>query len=123
MVTNTGNVTVKEGTLEDDHADLSAETFELAPGVSKTVTYKYIVTQDDVDAGSIVNVVKANAKAVRGDAPKEATATATVTTEAAEAELAITKTATPTSGVTVGDEIDYTVTVTNSGNVTVNTTS
>ena len=121
VVTNTGNVTVKEGTLEDDHADLSAETFELAPGVSKTVTYKYIVTQDDVDAGSIVNVVKANAKAVRGDAPKEATATATVTTEAAEAELAITKTATPTSGVTVGDEIDYTVTVTNSGNVTVNT--
>ena len=36
---NEGNVTVKAGTLEDDHADLSAETFELAPGESKEVSF------------------------------------------------------------------------------------
>ena len=32
QVKNTGNVSVKDGVLEDDHADLSGETFELAAG-------------------------------------------------------------------------------------------
>ena len=59
------------------------------------------MTQADVDAGSIVNVVKANATAARGENPKEVSATATVTAETAKAKLNITKTAKPTSGVTV----------------------
>ena len=44
-----------------------------------------------------MNVVKANATAVRGDDPAEVSATATVTTEDAAAELSITKAANPTS--------------------------
>ena len=119
VVKNEGNVTVKNGTLSDDHADLSGETFELAPGKSATFTYTYTVTQDDVDAGKIVNTVKANATAVRGDNPAEVTASATVTTVDAESKLSITKTANPTSGVAVGDTITYTVVVKNEGNVTV----
>ena len=55
VVTNEGNVTVKDGKLEDDHADLSGETFELAPEETAEFTYTYEVTQDDVDAGKIVN--------------------------------------------------------------------
>ena len=50
----------------------------------------------------IVNVVKANATAVRGEAPEEVSATATVTAEAAAAKLSITKTANPTSNVKIG---------------------
>ena len=116
---NEGNVSVKDGTLEDDHADLSGETFALAPGEEATFTYTYEVTQDDVDAGEIVNVVKANATAERGDDPEEVEATATVTAEEAAAELSITKEADPTSGVAVGDTITYTVVVKNEGNVSV----
>ncbi|MBQ4424098.1 MAG: hypothetical protein II872_07230, partial [Clostridia bacterium] len=118
VVTNTGNVTVKNGTLSDDHADLSGETFELAPGKSKTFTYTYTVTQTDVDAGTIVNTVKANAKAVRGDDPAEVTASATVTTVDASAKLGITKTANPTADAPVGSDITYTIVVKNEGNVT-----
>ena len=121
VVTNSGNVSVNAGRLADDHADLTDKTFALAPGEEATFTYTYEVTQADVDAGSIVNVVKANATAARGENPKEVSATATVTAETAKAKLNITKTAKPTSGVAVGDEITYTVVVTNSGNVSVNT--
>ena len=119
IVKNEGDVSVKTGTLEDDHADLSAKTFELAPGASETFTYTYTVLQADIDAGKIVNVVSANAKAERGEDPAEVTATAEVTTVAAEAELTVEKSAAPESGVKVGDKVTYTVVVTNSGNVTV----
>ncbi len=110
---------VTAATLEDDHADLSGKTFDLAPGESATFTYTYKVTQADIDAGSIKNTVTANATAARGDDPEEVEASATVTTEAAEAELSITKEADPTEGVAVGDTITYTVVVTNVGNVSV----
>ena len=105
--------------LEDDHADLSSKTFNLAPGAEAEFTYTYEVTQADVDAGSIVNVVTANATAVRGEDPEEVEASATVTAEAAEAKLSISKTADPTKDVAVGDEIEYTVVVKNEGNVSV----
>ena len=61
----------------------------------------------------------ANGTAARGDDPEEVSDDATVTTESASAELSITKTADPTSGVGVGDTIEYTVVVKNEGNVTV----
>ena len=123
VATNTGNVSVKAGTLEDDHADLSGETFELAPEESVTFEYTYTVTQDDIDAGEIVNVVTANAEAERGEAPDEVSATATVKAEDAEAKLDITKEANPNEDVAAGDTITYTVVVTNIGNVTVKTGS
>ena len=119
VVKNEGNVSVKNGVLDDDHADLSNETFALAPGEEATFTYTYTVTQDDIDAGEIVNVVTANATSERGDDPEEVEATATVTTEEAESKLSITKSADPTSGVAVGATITYTVVVKNEGNVSV----
>ena len=120
VVTNTGNVSVEEGTLKDDHVNLSDETFNLAPTETAQFEYTYTVTQADVDAGEIVNVVKANAKAVRGEDPEETEATATVTTEAAKAELSVTKSADPTQKVGVGDTVTYTIVIKNTGNVTVN---
>ena len=92
----------------------------LAPKETATATATYTVQQKDVDAGKIVNVVTANAKAVRGTDPEKAEATATVTTVESAADLTVTKTADKKTGVKVGDKITYTITVTNSGNVTVN---
>ena len=119
VVKNEGNVSVKAGKLTDDHVELSGKTFAFAPGETQTFKYTYTVTQADIDAGKIVNVVTANATAERGDDPEEVEATATVTTEEAEPELTVEKTASPTEGVKVGDKITYKVVVTNSGNVTV----
>ena len=94
---------------------LSATT--LAPNAEATASYKYTVTQADVDAGKIVNTVTATGNPPTGDAVSD-TATVTVTTVAAEAAIDVTKVADKTSGVKVDDEITYTITVTNTGNVT-----
>ena len=80
VVTNSGNVTVKEIKLEDTLVTLSEASFDLAPAGTKTITYTYTVTQADVNAGQVVNVVKVNATAVRGDDPAESQASATVKT-------------------------------------------
>ena len=119
-VTNSGNVKVTNLTLEDDHGTPANFPTELAAGADTgDITYTYKVTQADVDAGQIVNTVKANATAVRGNNPAEVEAKATVTTVAADAKLTVTKTADKTSSVYLGDKVTYTVTVTNNGNVTI----
>nr|MCR4708957.1 InlB B-repeat-containing protein [Clostridiales bacterium] len=117
-VTNNGNVTVKEITLEDTLVDLEEEAFDLAPGKDKTITYEYTVTQEDVDKGKIDNTVTATGK---DPSNKDVTGTAkaTVTTVEADAKLKVEKTANPTSGVEAGAKVTYTVKVTNNGNVTV----
>ena len=119
-VTNSGNVSVTNGTLSDDHADLSAKTFALAPGeTSEEFTYTYTVTQDDFDAGTITNTVKANATAARGQNPREASDSITIGSDDHDPELTVTKTASKSSNAAVDDVITYTVTVENTGNVTV----
>ena len=119
-MTNSGNVTVRGIELEDAlmaEADAPA-AFDLAPEGTKTITYKYTVTQSDVDAGKIENTATATGKDPSGE-NVTASDEAEVTTVEAEAELTVEKTADPTSDVGVGSEITYTVVVTNSGNVTV----
>ena len=80
VVTNTGNVSVKDIALSDSLVTLSEAAFELAPSESKTVTYKYTVTDADITAGKIENTATASGDAVRGDDPEDATASVTVTT-------------------------------------------
>ena len=117
-ITNSGNVTVKDIELEDTLVSLKEKAFTLAPGAEKEITYTYTVTQADVDAGKINNTVTATGKDPKdNDVPNSANAT--VKTVAAEPELTVEKTAEPNSNVKVGDEITYTVVVTNTGNVTV----
>ena len=85
---------------------------------TKTITYTYTVTQADVDAGKIDNTVTATGKDPKGN-DVTATDSVTVTAVAADAEVTVTKTASKVSGTEAGDVITYTVTITNSGNVTV----
>ncbi len=61
-VTNTGNVTISEPfSLDDDKIGelaVSEELDSLAPGESFTVTAEYKVTEEDMEAGFVKNIVK-----------------------------------------------------------------
>ncbi|WP_198672939.1 DUF7507 domain-containing protein, partial [Algoriphagus litoralis] len=88
----------------------------LAPGQSATVGAVYTVTQSDVDGGSYVNIAT-----VTGEDPNSViqTATATATVTAVQSPgIALTKTADVSTYDKVGDVITYTLTVTNTGNET-----
>ena len=126
--TNSSNVTLHDVAITDSLPGLPALTYTwpgtdgiLAPGQTVTGTATYALTQADIDAGQIVNTAIANALDPQDNpVTGQASVTTDLTTRWA-ASLAVTKTAdlsgfSPT--VTAGDQIAYTVTVRNSGNVT-----
>ena len=120
VVRNTGNVTLSAVTVTDPLPGLSPVTCPsstLAPGASLTCTATYVVTQADVDAGSVLNTATAVATPPSG-APVRASAVAAVPISAAPA-ISLTKSASPTSVERVGEAVTYAFVVTNIGNVTV----
>ncbi|WP_245753085.1 DUF11 domain-containing protein, partial [Algoriphagus hitonicola] len=115
VVTNDGNVTLTDVTVSDPLFDLSFGPFTLAPGTSATYTYTYTVTQADVDAGSIVNTATASGYFGSDEYTEEATATVY-----AELTPALSIAKSITLGGTymeVGDVVEYSYVITNSGNV------
>jgi uncharacterized repeat protein (TIGR01451 family) len=124
LVANTGNVTVTgigiaEGTFTGS-GTLSAPSCpspSLAPTKTETCTATYTVTQADLDAGTISNTATATGTASGApiaSGPSTAAVTATQT-----AALTLAKTADPTTVSAVGDTVDYSFLVTNTGNVSV----
>jgi len=125
-VTNTGTVTLRGVTLTDAQVGLSGVTFagggstvDLAPGQTATATASYRISQADVDAGSVGSTVRA-----AGTAPSGAVVTADAEARdelVQDGTLAFEKRASFAPGDTglLGDEIVYTFTVRNEGNVTV----
>ncbi|MDO5334672.1 MAG: hypothetical protein Q4F23_01145, partial [Coriobacteriia bacterium] len=125
-VTNTGNLTLTNVKLTDQLAGAQLANGEtdtiasLAPGASATVKYRYTVTQADVVAGHVHN--EATAKADTPDPAKptvepKAPGVTDDPTEATKPSLHIDKTDNGASKVPVGGTINYTLTVTNNGNV------
>ncbi|MCI0155682.1 DUF11 domain-containing protein [Leifsonia shinshuensis] len=124
--TNTGNVTLTGVTITDPLPGLSAPTFTwpgtpgtLTPGEAATATATYVLTQADVDAGSVVNTATATGTDP-GGVPVTGDDTATVSVAPAPG-IALVKTGGLAAGATgaAGDRVDYTFQVTNTGNVTV----
>ena len=116
-VTNSGNVTLHNIALTDSRLGaVACLAATLAPGQSTTCLGYYLTTQADVDAGQITNTA-----IVAGDPPTGPpvtdgdTAAARATRAPAIAER---KTAFPMEFDAPGEQITYTYTVTNSGNVT-----
>ena len=121
IVKNTGNVTLDGVHVVDPKAGLSVITpvseDHLVPGETTSFTATYVVTQDDIDAGSIENSATAlgvdpNSLSVESDPsllelPIDQHPT-----------LSVVKSADKTSPVALGTDITYTIKVTNSGNVT-----
>ncbi|QWP78940.1 DUF11 domain-containing protein [Lysobacter sp. K5869] len=116
-VTNTGNVTITAPiSVADDKTTVSCPALPaggLAPGQTLTCTANYTVTQADLNAGKVTNI----ASATDGTTTSP---TDTVTINATQNRaLSIDKNTTSTGYAAVGDTLNYTYLVTNTGNVTI----
>jgi gliding motility-associated-like protein/uncharacterized repeat protein (TIGR01451 family) len=134
-VTNEGNVTLSNVDVTDPLDGLSAITFvggdtnndgNLDIGEVWTYTATYVVTQEDIDAGEVVNQATAAAEDTNGEPVSDLSGTAinnddpTVIELCQDAQIALVKTGIfigEGDCAEVGDEINYTFTVTNQGNV------
>lgn len=122
-VTNSGNVTLNNITVNESAfsgtgtlSAITCPTTTLAPEDSTVCTATYTATQEDIAAGVITNT--ATAQASYGSVvllPASSSAAVTATPAAA---LTLQKTASPTMVNAAGEQVTYSFTVTNTGNVT-----
>ncbi|WP_199141840.1 beta strand repeat-containing protein, partial [Pedobacter sp. ASV12] len=148
VVTNTGNVTLTNVTVTDNNATVAGGPIaSLAPGASNNSTFTayHVLTQADIDNGGVFNLATAKGKDPRnndvtttsndptplapGDPnypvtpPTPACPTCTVTPIVQTGSMSLAKEGTyndtnADGKVNVGDRINYTFVVTNTGNVT-----
>ena len=118
-VTNTGNVTLTNVTVVDTVTGLVINVGTLLPGQSVTVeTTPYPVSQEDVDNGSVINEASVTGESPNpgDDDPTDTDAVETPINQVAG--ITIVKTADKTEISELGEVVVYTLTVTNTGNVT-----
>jgi uncharacterized repeat protein (TIGR01451 family) len=121
VATNTGNVTLDEVTIDDPFLSSvecpSGGPFTLAPNDSVTCTGTHVVTQAELDGGSIPNTAT-----VEGRTPLDAlvddSASLTLTGLPPVPALSLVKTADPAAFTEEGDYITWTIAVTNTGTAT-----
>ncbi len=124
-VRNTGNVTTSPVHITDTFTApagpalaVTCPAASLAPNATTVCTASYTVTQADVNAGAVFNTARATASDPSGATVTSPPSTATVTV-AQQPALTLVKSAAPTSVTGAGQQVTYSFTVTNSGNVTV----
>ncbi|MCR4904584.1 MAG: S-layer homology domain-containing protein [Clostridiales bacterium] len=132
-VTNDGNATYKKVVVKDDLTGFETEIEELAVGETKNFPIEYTVKEADIVEGFVKNTATAKGDPINGKTPEGED---TVTTgdekdpdgpvppiEEADPSLKVVKkvTSTPANGETYveGEEVTYTITVTNDGNLTI----
>src|SRR5690625_5254058 len=118
--TNTGNVTLFDVEISDPLLGAldcnPSQPAALAPGDELVCEGSYTVTQDDVDAGKVVNSATVDAKDPEDeDVPEEDDVTTPIDQNPA---ISLNKTVTSAGPYGLGDAIDYEITATNTGNVT-----
>lgn len=140
LITNTGNVTLNNVTVTDPLVGLSAISgnpiASLAPGANATLTATYTITQADVNNGNVTNTATASSNegatdvsdgddpTTDGNADTDPTNDPTVVTLTQTPAIAIIKTGIRfddnDDGAAAKDElIEYTFTVTNTGNISI----
>jgi gliding motility-associated-like protein/uncharacterized repeat protein (TIGR01451 family) len=67
VVTNTGNVTLTNILVSDPLTGLNEVIETLAPGESVTIETSYVVTQEDLDRGSLLNVATVSGETPDGE--------------------------------------------------------
>jgi len=127
VVTNSGNVTMSNVTVDDSDfngsGQLSALTpasvASLAPGASRTFTATYTLTQADVDRGSTTNsATAAGTPPGNGGTPVPSPPSTVTVPSTPNPSLALVKSASPASAAKAGDTVTYSFRLTNTGNVT-----
>ncbi len=116
LVTNTGNVTLSNVEVSDPLFGLSFGPVTLAPNSTESFSYTYTVTQAAIDTGSVFNEAT-----VTGEDPNSVQVTdndVETITAVQNPSLSVNKSANVMLYNTVGQQILYTIVVTNSGNVT-----
>ena len=125
-VTNTGDVTIDDVTVDDPLAGpVTCTPTSLAPTEEATCSADdpYVVSQDDVDAGRVVNTATASATPSRpgGDIVSEPDSTTTLIDAVPALELVKTATLDDSNGsgtADAGEQVAYAFTVTNTGPLT-----
>ena len=115
ILSNTGNVTLTNILVTDPLTGLSRSVSSLAPGASNTITENYTITQDDLNRGYVDNTATASCNF--GGSTLSDRASIRVT-GSQNPRLTISKSARETNFTSAGDIINYTFTVSNTGNVT-----
>jgi uncharacterized repeat protein (TIGR01451 family) len=114
-VTNTGNVTLTGLSISDPlTSDESCPVTSLAPGASTICTASYTVDADDISAGKVENIATVDTNQTT---PLD-TNKVTINYVNLEASFTAVKASTDTNYSQIGDVLDYTITVTNTGDVT-----
>lgn len=117
-VTNTGKGTLTDIVLVDDllGGEITLGTTTLKSGESTTGTATYTLTQEDIDNGEVPNTAE-----VTGYMPDGTPVTSTdteIVTITQNPDIELIKTASSTDvAVLEGDTVDYTLVVTNTGNI------
>ena len=131
-VTNDGNVDLtnvkvidnKEGLVKHGAGLLTRDwptLTLLAVGQTREFTASYTVTQNDLIAGNVVNDATATGTAPGDNEPTVVPGNTDDSTEKANADYTVTKTVdNPKAEYKVGDVINYTIRITNTGNLTLN---
>ncbi|GAA3017080.1 hypothetical protein GCM10010519_53720 [Streptomyces lactacystinicus] len=119
-VTNTGNTTLNNLTVSDDHVQaVTCDRTGLDAGESTTCHGSYTVTAADAQAGHVTNTAHANGTDPQGQNVQSPPARATVqVVTAGESSLSITKHSDADGTVHPGDTITYLYAVTNTGTTT-----
>jgi large repetitive protein len=123
VVTNTGNVTLTAGSVTDPLIPgLSCSFANLAPNATQTCSAPYTITQDDVDAGQVVNTATVTASTPGGgSATDTGTSTVPINPAGAVKSLTINKVANLQS-FRAGQQISFGFRVTNTGTQTLTDT-
>lgn len=122
IVTNNGNVTVSDialtdQLLKDRGISVIPGQTSLAPDESTTASMVMPITQYDIDAGHVTNTAKASGRCAPDNMSVESNEDTADVTLDRHAALSIDKSVDKASA-TIGDKLTYTITIKNTGNVT-----
>jgi len=131
VVTNNSNVTLSSVEVTDPLSGLSAidcapqtnGSVTLLPGEQLTCSATYIVTQDDVNSGSITNTATATASGPDGSVADQGSAQTDIAQAASivlQKTMASSTDADGSGTVSAGDTLTYQFDISNSGSVTLN---
>ncbi|OUQ43414.1 hypothetical protein B5E64_14935, partial [Drancourtella sp. An12] len=119
VATNAGNLTLTNVVVTDELTGDEWTIETLAPGASEKFEADYVVTEEDIHNGSVVNEATATADGKEEEKPEIDPGNTEDKTDPENPDLSISKSVVePKEEYQIGDTIQYQITVSNAGNVT-----